>query len=49
MFFRTTLLFCLFSSVVLGYSQNGGVKGYIKDLKSGNEIDNANIQLAGTE
>ena len=49
MFFRSTVLFCLFSSFLAGFSQNGGIKGYVKDLKSGNEIDNANIQLAGTE
>lgn len=49
MFFRFTALFCFLGVYSLVFSQNGGTKGYIKDVKSGSEIENVMVQIAGTD
>lgn len=49
MFFRNTCLI-LFTTVVCNvFAQNGGVKGSIKDIKSGSELENVSVQLLGTD
>ncbi len=49
MFFRFSLLFLLTGSVFSLSAQNGGVKGYVKDSKTGVEIDNAQVSVKGTD
>lgn len=49
MFFRNFLLFLLLFSCSLAKAQLGGVKGYVKDLKSGVELDLAGVQILNTD
>ena len=49
MFFRFTALYCFLGVYSLVFSQNGGTKGYIKDVKSGSEIETVMVQIAGTD
>lgn len=49
MFFRFTLVFLLIGSCFSLNAQNGGVKGYVKDGKTGVEIDNVQINVSGTD
>lgn len=49
MFFRITALFCLFAANLNLFSQNGGTKGYVRDVKTGNELENVLVQIYGSD
>lgn len=48
MFSRSLLIALLICSYNL-LAQTGGVKGYVRDQKTGNDLDNVQIQVVGTE
>jgi hypothetical protein len=47
MFLRYTFLFLLLFTFFSGYSQTGSVKGYVKDIKTGIELDNILVEISG--
>lgn len=49
MFFRITALFCLFAANLNLFSQNGGTKGYVRDVKTGIELENVLVQIQGSD
>lgn len=49
MLFRATLVLFFMGTVISIHAQNGGVKGTVRDRKSGSEIEGALIQIQGTE
>ena len=48
MFFRITALFCFITAFFNLSAQDAGVKGSVKDIKSGAEIENVQIQIEGS-
>ena len=48
MFFRLTALFCFITAFFNLSAQDAGVKGSVKDIKSGAEIENVQIQIEGS-
>ena len=49
MFFRFSLLFLLAGSLFSLQAQSGGIKGYVKDSKTGVEIDNVLVSVKGSD
>ncbi|MDP2176781.1 MAG: TonB-dependent receptor [Bacteroidota bacterium] len=49
MFLKNYALFFVFFYVSMATAQFGGVKGYVKDVVSGTELDLAGVQVLGTD